>query len=674
MISMHSLYCLMQSTPGLCEAVDLATIISFTRLASSLKSAIIDEQDVDFEPTKFVPKTLPTSILVYLAQRLRLSQEHVQGLWLALGRDIWTDGATYLQEDVGLQRRDTLDIRSQLAAHMLYPPTHVCLQPQCARRTLLRRKDDLRTVTVFTLNNGVYDAFSVHLYCRTCHSNYHHNFVVQAGVRIYYGGVPDVIQVSEHKFVERRVLELFTALSLYSWTSSTNAASIYHHALSLLDPHRRAHPHYRLRTEHVMDGSVIHALLKDARDRAYVLRLPHTGAQKNRFTVAMQARNDFMNRSGQPEFTHYCTKCVRLFENADGTTGFVDVVVTDGIEIGRPCCSSRHCEEPLLSTQDRYCPSHRYLQSQCSIAGCSAAAPHGFRTCVDSRHRAVETWHNLHGKAMFNLRRTLLRARTQSTTTASFDAASDVGTGGVQGDMPELDVIAEAVEDESGDTELVIKDVAMSSDALSLPASTAAPTGLPGDVSAHPPTSAALCPDKPDVTGRSMRTMFTRRRTHNEQLLLRPCGIIIKRATFYGSETTPQVLDLVRKTFPSKELLPRVLIYDNNCQLYKHSKARGDTLHEEIGLPVDVFHWKSKHKKTDEACAVHCNPFSYPELRIDDDGNWFFNSSICEQTNVWGGGFAPILREMTGVKHDFFLDEMIKEKNAFSPLVSVRDS
>ena len=53
----------------------------------------------------------------------------------------------------------------------------------------------------------------------------------------------------------------------------------------------------------------------------------------------------------------------------------------------------------------------------------------------------------------------------------------------------------------------------------------------------------------------------------------------------------------------------------------------------------------------------------YPELRVDDDGNWFFNTSIAEQNNVWLGGYRAIIREMSAVKYDFFLDQVIKVKN-----------
>ena len=97
--------------------------------------------------------------------------------------------------------------------------------------------------------------------------------------------------------------------------------------------------------------------------------------------------------------------------------------------------------------------------------------------------------------------------------------------------------------------------------------------------------------------------------------------------------------------------------------MYLHSIASGDTLHERIGLPVDVFHWKTKHKQSNDACAIHCNPYSYLDLHKEDDSGWVFNSSIAEQTNVWLGGYHAILWEMHVVLYDFFLDEIIMEKN-----------
>jgi len=109
--------------------------------------------------------------------------------------------------------------------------------------------------------------------------------------------------------------------------------------------------------------------------------------------------------------------------------------------------------------------------------------------------------------------------------------------------------------------------------------------------------------------------------------------------------------------------MPEIVIYDLGCQAYQHLKRQGDTLYQHVGFPVDVFHWKTKHKKTSDACAIDCNPTLFKELIGDDGKTWFFNSSIAEQTNVWLGGYHAILREMGQVKYNFFLDEMILRKN-----------
>jgi len=53
----------------------------------------------------------------------------------------------------------------------------------------------------------------------------------------------------------------------------------------------------------------------------------------------------------------------------------------------------------------------------------------------------------------------------------------------------------------------------------------------------------------------------------------------------------------------------------------------------------------------------------YPEL-MDNDGKWFFNTSVAEQTNAWLGGYSSIVREMLPDKYEFFLDEMIGLRNA----------
>ena len=99
--------------------------------------------------------------------------------------------------------------------------------------------------------------------------------------------------------------------------------------------------------------------------------------------------------------------------------------------------------------------------------------------------------------------------------------------------------------------------------------------------------------------------------------------------------------------------------------MLNHEKDLGIDLghyFDDCALPVDVFHFKCKHKATDIVCGTHCNPYIWPELRTDD-GKWRFNSSSAEQTNNWFSKYQAIVREMGVDRYNFFLDEMIKRRN-----------
>lgn len=120
------------------------------------------------------------------------------------------------------------------------------------------------------------------------------------------------------------------------------------------------------------------------------------------------------------------------------------------------------------------------------------------------------------------------------------------------------------------------------------------------------------------------------------------------------------------KLFPTKVSLPGVLWHDNNCRVVAMLNNDDDPYlkhyFDGCALPVDVFHFKCKHKESDEACGRNCNPYIWPELRTAE-GKWCFNSSAAEQTNAWFGGFQSMVREMQVDRYEFFLDEMIKRRN-----------
>jgi hypothetical protein len=107
--------------------------------------------------------------------------------------------------------------------------------------------------------------------------------------------------------------------------------------------------------------------------------------------------------------------------------------------------------------------------------------------------------------------------------------------------------------------------------------------------------------------------------------------------------------------------MPNHIFFDNNCSMKR--VVKDDPAFANIGLPVDVFHFKCKHAESDTFCQENCNPVLFPELLGEDGKGWYFNSSIAEQTNVWFGGFHSICREMLPDRYDFFLDEIILQRN-----------
>lgn len=118
--------------------------------------------------------------------------------------------------------------------------------------------------------------------------------------------------------------------------------------------------------------------------------------------------------------------------------------------------------------------------------------------------------------------------------------------------------------------------------------------------------------------------------------------------------------EMIKRVFRDETIKPGHIFYDNNCTL--SYMVRDDPYFQNVGLSVDVFHFKCKHSEEDRWCQEHCNPAFFDELK--GEGNtWLFNSSIAEQTNVWFGGYHSICREMTADRYAFFLDEMIIQKN-----------
>lgn len=153
----------------------------------------------------------------------------------------------------------------------------------------------------------------------------------------------------------------------------------------------------------------------------------------------------------------------------------------DGNAIGFFCCAVHDCKNGLIGNRHRFCADHAYLANYCSVVDCKVLATTGYRTCDDEEHRSLEHAYFRRSKALFQLRDKLKR-----------------------------------------------NGVAVPSDSISASLSEDAEVEIE-------------CEGKSDAGNRHLRACFGRRRTHNEQLIMRSCGTILSRATMYGSKAISAV-------------------------------------------------------------------------------------------------------------------------------------
>ncbi|KAF8968974.1 hypothetical protein BDZ97DRAFT_1654410 [Flammula alnicola] len=607
------------------NTLTFGSLFRFVTYAARLKDDILLPQPAHHSPL-IAPELLPSSVLRFLASACGFSVAATEHCWSILKDIVW-NSEDFAPEGTNFEACSRVFLAHGhtfgLLPRSIYPAQSHCINLDCQRtqKGLALKKTEQRQAVLYTLDNGPLPVWSVHLYCEKCNVNYHHNFYIHQGRRIYYGtGIPDVIQVGEHQFVERKVIELWTTLMVVSWTSATNCARFYNAALS---GNRKPPPgwsfEFALDSDHVWNGFIILSLLEDLSPRKETLSVPHTGLDQDRYKAAMQSRNRCMRLYSQPEITHYCNKCTRF--TTDGKRK-VSIVVIDGVTVGHPCCSFHNCHTPLSSNRDRYCEDHRDAAGICAIVGCSTPVVLGTKTCTDEEHRAVEKIHIERGQSRFQLQERLARARVAHPNDSLGEEVTNIS------ELADVDEDNEEFELATGQT-----------------------TSSHAD---HTSGTAGLQKKK-------LRAQFGRKRTHNEQIIVAPCGMIMARETFFGAEAVSSVVEMIKRTYRVRGTMPDHIFFDNNCQLAKIVKDDPDFA--DVRLSVDVFHFKSKHKLTDKFCQENCNPAKFPELKGLGDKAWYFNSSIAEQTNVWLGGYHSMCREMLVDKYNFFLDEMILRCN-----------
>ncbi|KAH6901611.1 hypothetical protein BKA70DRAFT_1435986 [Coprinopsis sp. MPI-PUGE-AT-0042] len=395
----------------------LSQVICFVSLAVRIKDDIMLAQ-ASTHPPHEAPPILPQSVQSFLADSCGgLPLFVVPNLWLSVRDTVWNQ-CKFLNEaqsQIDMFVTHGLKTGRGMAYRSLYPPYQYCPKEGCPRTAGGMRftRAQQREVVLFTLADGVLPAWSVHLECESCATNFHHNFSVQGAERTYYAGIPDILQVGEHQFAEVRLINSWISLMVTAWVSASNCARFYN--LSLSQSHGRdliEETNWTFKGEvtyqHVYDGFTALALLEDALAHDYSVCVPHSGLAAERFKDAVVILND-KRRITHPEVYHLCDLCTRMWNEAAGKR--IKVVVTDGVTVGRPCCRHFNCKDNLLNNKDRFCKRHSNEKYDCCIKGCSQRVTEGHKTCTTPAHRASEAAYLEQGTARFQLVKLMEKAR-----------------------------------------------------------------------------------------------------------------------------------------------------------------------------------------------------------------------------------------------------------------------
>ncbi|KAF8175739.1 hypothetical protein K438DRAFT_1727646 [Mycena galopus ATCC 62051] len=177
------------------------------------------------------PELIPDEIHNFLAGATEMPVDFVDGCWKAFGSLIWAYNENGKTKGADAEAFKKYGLDHLLSSCMLFPPTYYCTTDGCVNSGLLCDKDTASNVVLYTLSDGACPTFAHHLSCSGCKARYYPNYVMRDGVRNYYNKIPDTIQVGEHQYIERAVLNLFINLMLISWTSATNGACVYNTGL-----------------------------------------------------------------------------------------------------------------------------------------------------------------------------------------------------------------------------------------------------------------------------------------------------------------------------------------------------------------------------------------------------------------------------------------------------------
>lgn len=154
---------------------------------------------------------------------------------------------------------------------------------------------------------------------------------------------------------------------------------------------------------------------------------------------------------------------------------------------------------------------------------CSTGESTGTKTCADPQHKQMEAQNKEQSASTFILKEHFKKAQIAHPT-EFFSQETEAGR---TADLPELEEHQEWFDiEDSG--QIIIQNEP--------------DPGTIGVGDDLPSTPDNPCPSKAANGNRIVKAQFGRRRTHNKQTLVRPCGMIFARATMFGAKAVSNFL------------------------------------------------------------------------------------------------------------------------------------
>ncbi|KAF8913256.1 hypothetical protein CPB84DRAFT_1841654 [Gymnopilus junonius] len=376
--------------PDVLSAELLAKVSTFLLYTPRFKNDILLTQESNW-PSEVVPWILPKSVMTLLSNLCGMSHENIEDLWSYLKDTVWNHD----------EKAKEVETRLKLYGKAL--------------------------------------GYS-------CGNTYYHNYQVKDGMRYYYDEeIPNIIQVREHQFVEKRVLKMWYTDTNISWKSFMNCTLPNNWLIQ-----------DALKGDHIQDGFTILSLLEDCHERQAILTVPHTGDSPSLQEVELT-------------YTFLLSQQVYL-----GHCHGWDWATTPNM------CTSQ-LQNPLTTARDRYCAEHQDLNN-------------GNAPVVTEKLKCQRVLH-----------------------------PNDA--------LPDKDLDAADLIDDEEEEEFEINEEDLIHGVHE---------GMSDPCGASPVRTSASRNKK------RISAQFGRKRTHNEQILVAPCGVILARETFYGAEAISTCAEFIK--------------------------------------------------------------------------------------------------------------------------------